>query len=177
MTAAAPARQGVGTDWTSLWTRFSEWVAAALFAMMFVAFMIQIVSRYVLNMPVSWSLELCSIGYVWVVFWSCGILVQRAAADRLRRALPQVPAARSGGCSRSSTPPRSASSSSPPCRASLDYVLLPRPPHPRCCCRIRMDLVYSCFAIFMVAVIVGAAIRIWRLFRPVLANNTSEGRR
>ena len=29
--------------------------------------------------------------------------------------------------------------------------------------RIRMDLVYSCFVIFMVAVIVGAAIRIWRL--------------
>ena len=29
--------------------------------------------------------------------------------------------------------------------------------------RIRMDLVYACFAIFMVAVIVGAAIRIWQL--------------
>ena len=26
-------------------------------------------------MPVAWSLELCSIGYIWVVFWSCGILV------------------------------------------------------------------------------------------------------
>ena len=26
-----------------------------------------------------------------------------------------------------------------------------------------MDLVYSCFVIFMIAVIVGAAIRIWRL--------------
>ena len=55
--------------------RGAELVAAALFALLFAAFMIQIISRYVLNMPVSWSLELCSIAYVWVVFWTCGILV------------------------------------------------------------------------------------------------------
>ena len=29
--------------------------------------------------------------------------------------------------------------------------------------RIRMDLVYSCFVIFMAAVIIGAAIRFWQL--------------
>jgi hypothetical protein len=28
---------------------------------------------------------------------------------------------------------------------------------------VRMDLVYSCFAIFMIAVVVGAAIRVRRL--------------
>ena len=36
-------------------TTLTEWAAAAMFAAMFAAFMIQIVSRYVLNMPVSWS--------------------------------------------------------------------------------------------------------------------------
>ena len=50
--------------------RFAELAAAAMFAAMFGAFMIQIVSRYVFNAPVSWSLEICSIAYVWVVFWS-----------------------------------------------------------------------------------------------------------
>jgi len=50
MTAAAPAQdKAPARNWTSLWTRFSEWVAAALFAMMFIGFLIQIISRYVLQ--------------------------------------------------------------------------------------------------------------------------------
>ncbi len=55
--------------------RGAELVAAASFALMFGAFMIQIVSRYIFNAPVSWSLEICSIGYIWVVFLTCDILV------------------------------------------------------------------------------------------------------
>lgn len=42
---------------------------------MFFAFILQVVSRYVFNSPIAWTLELCSIGYIWVVFWACGILV------------------------------------------------------------------------------------------------------
>jgi TRAP-type C4-dicarboxylate transport system permease small subunit len=55
--------------------RGAELIAAAAFAVMFGAFMIQIVSRYVFDAPVSWSLEICSIGYIWIVFWTCDILV------------------------------------------------------------------------------------------------------
>jgi TRAP-type C4-dicarboxylate transport system permease small subunit len=51
------------------WKNVTEGVAAAAFALMFAAFTIQIFSRYVLNMPVAWSLELCTISNVWVVFW------------------------------------------------------------------------------------------------------------
>ena len=38
--------------------RCAELISAASFALMFGAFMIQIVSRYVFDMPVSWSLDL-----------------------------------------------------------------------------------------------------------------------
>src|SRR3546814_18241795 len=72
-------------------TRLAEWAAAAMFAAMFCAFMIQIVSRYVFNLPVSWSLEICSIAYVWVVFRTCAILVrerQHIAFDVLYGKLP-----------------------------------------------------------------------------------------
>ena len=55
--------------------RFTELAAAAMFAAMFGAFMIQIISRYVFDAPVSWSLEICSITYVWVVFWACNLLL------------------------------------------------------------------------------------------------------
>ena len=162
MTAAAPAQDKASArNWTSLWTRFSEWVAAALFAMMFIGFLIQIISRYVLNMPVTWSLELCSIGYIWVVFWSCSILVSERRQivfdllyikfpPRQRRVLAIVNTATLGLVFLAAMP------------GVLDYVLfLGR--RSSMLLRIRMDLVYSCFAIFMVAVIVGAAIRIWQL--------------
>ena len=57
-------------------TGYAEKISAALFALMLGAFMVQIVSRYLLNDPVSWSLELCSVGYVWVVFFA-GLATRR----------------------------------------------------------------------------------------------------
>lgn len=162
MTAAAVNQnKEVARNWTNRWTRFSEWVAAALFALMFVGFLIQIVSRYVLNMPVAWSLELCSIGYVWVVFWSCNTLAgerQQIVFDLLynkfppgkRRVLAIVNTATLGLIFLAAMP------------GVVDYVtFLAR--RFSMLLRIRMDLVYSCFVVFMLAVIVGAAIRIWRL--------------
>jgi TRAP-type C4-dicarboxylate transport system permease small subunit len=152
----APARSS-----TRLWTRFTEGVAAALFAMMFGGFVIQIISRYVLNMPVSWSLELCSIGYVWVVFWSCNLLAgerQQIIFDliynmfppRQRRVLAIVNTATLSLVFLAALP------------GVLDYVIfLGR--RSSMLLKIRMDLVYSCFVIFMLAVIIGGAIRIWRL--------------
>ena len=55
--------------------RGAELVAALLFAAMFGAFIIQVVSRYVFDDPVSWSLEICSITYVWIVFFASGTIV------------------------------------------------------------------------------------------------------
>ncbi len=162
MAADAPEKhKPSASKWTSLWTRFSEWVAAALFGMMFAGFMIQIISRYLLNMPVSWSLELCSIGYVWVVFWSCSILAgerQQIVFDllynkfppRRRRVLAMVNTATLGLIFLAAIP------------GVVDYVtFLSR--RSSMLLRIRMDLVYSCFVIFMAAVIIGAAIRFWQL--------------
>ena len=57
------------------WRHVAEGVAALAFAVLFFAFIVQVVSRYVFDAPVSWTLELCAIAYVWVVFWSAGVLV------------------------------------------------------------------------------------------------------
>ena len=161
MEAGAVEEDKAPRSLTGLWTRFSEWVAAGLFAMMFIGFLIQIISRYVLNMPVAWSLELCSIGYVWVVFWSSGILVSERKQivfdllynmfpPRQRRVLAIVNTATLGLVFLAATP------------GVLDYILfLGR--RSSMLLRIRMDIVYSCFAIFMIAVVVAAAVRIWRL--------------
>jgi TRAP-type C4-dicarboxylate transport system permease small subunit len=56
--------------------RGAELVSAALFAAMFGAFMVQVFTRYVLNDPVTWTLELCSLTYVWGVCFTAGALVR-----------------------------------------------------------------------------------------------------
>lgn len=43
---------------------------------MFGAFMVQVFTRYVLNDPVVWTLELCSLAYVWGVCFTAGALVR-----------------------------------------------------------------------------------------------------
>ena len=56
--------------------RGAELVSAALFAAMFGTFMVQVFTRYVLNDPVTWTLELCSLAYVWGVCFTAGALVR-----------------------------------------------------------------------------------------------------
>lgn len=142
--------------------RFAELAAAAMFAAMFGAFMIQIISRYVFNMPVSWSLEICSIGYIWIVFWSSNILLterQHIVFDVLYQKFP----------------PRPRRVLAILITATLGLVFLAALPvileylsflgrRKTMILRLPMDVVYSCFGIFMVAVVVGAAVRLRRLF-------------
>lgn len=44
-------------------------VAVGLLTAMFLAFVLQIVSRYVFNYPLGWTLELCLTLWLWTVFW------------------------------------------------------------------------------------------------------------
>lgn len=150
------------TDLRSKLKRFAELAAAAMFALMFVAFMIQIVSRYVLNNPVSWSLELCSLAYIWVVFWSCNLLIserQHIVFDvlylkltpRWRRVVAIVNSGTLFLLFGAGLP------------TTLEYIgFLSR--RKTMTLRVPLDLAYSCFIVFMIAVIVGAGLRLYRLF-------------
>lgn len=57
-------------------TRGAELVAAALLAAMFATFLLQVFSRYVLQTPFGWTLELCLILWVWIVFFGCAFLLR-----------------------------------------------------------------------------------------------------
>ena len=140
--------------------RVAELAAAAMFAAMFGAFMIQIVSRYVFNAPVSWSLEICSITYVWVVFWSCNLLLterQHIVFDvlyrkfplRWRRVVAMANTAMFGLVFLAATP------------TILEYIVSLR--RSTMILRIPYDYVYACFGVFMIAAVVGAALRLRRL--------------
>ncbi len=70
---------------------FCEIVSAGLFAVLFAAFAIQIFTRYVLNDPVVWAQELCSLAYLWVVCFAAATIVkerEHIAFDLLYQAVP-----------------------------------------------------------------------------------------
>ena len=143
------------------WKNVTEGVAAAAFALMFAAFTIQVLSRYVLNMPVAWSLELCSIAYVWVVFWSCDLLVSerqqivfdviyQAIRPNTRRWIAIFNTATLAVLFLAALP------------GTLEYIWFLRR-RASMMLQIPMHLVYLCFAVFMIAVVVGAVLRLRRL--------------
>ena len=49
---------------------------AALLAVMFVAFIVQIVFRYLLNLPIGWTYELSVIIWIWLVLWGAAFVVR-----------------------------------------------------------------------------------------------------
>jgi C4-dicarboxylate transporter DctQ subunit len=59
------------------WLRAAaEGVVAAMLAAMFLTFVLQIFSRYVINQPIGWTLEVCLTLWLWLVFWGCAFVVR-----------------------------------------------------------------------------------------------------
>jgi TRAP-type C4-dicarboxylate transport system permease small subunit len=56
--------------------RRAEDVAAALLTAMFVAFLVQIFMRYVLNWPVGWSTEVCALAWLWIILWGSSFVLE-----------------------------------------------------------------------------------------------------
>jgi TRAP-type C4-dicarboxylate transport system permease small subunit len=56
--------------------RRAENFAAALLAVMFLAFMVQIVFRYLLNFPIGWTSELTIITWLWLVLWGAAFVLK-----------------------------------------------------------------------------------------------------
>lgn len=64
------------TNFLKWFTRGAEFIVASLLAAMFVVFLLQIFSRYVLVTPYGWTLELILIFWVWIVFFGCAFVVR-----------------------------------------------------------------------------------------------------
>jgi C4-dicarboxylate transporter DctQ subunit len=67
----------------ALWLRRrAENVAAGLLAVMFVAFIVQIVFRYFFNFPIGWTSELSVITWLWLVLWGAAFVVKESEEIR-----------------------------------------------------------------------------------------------
>lgn len=141
--------------------RGAELIAAGLFAVMFGAFIVQVVSRYVFDDPVSWSLEVCSITYVWIVFLASATILK----PREHITFDMLYATRSAKWKR-----RFAIFTTG-CILAIFLYCLPTTigyvtfsaRHHTPIMGIRLDLIYCVFAIFMIGAIVGSALRLCRL--------------
>jgi TRAP-type C4-dicarboxylate transport system permease small subunit len=56
--------------------RRAENVAAAMLAVMFAAFIIQVVFRYFFNFPVGWAAELSVVMWLWLVLWGAAFVLR-----------------------------------------------------------------------------------------------------
>ena len=132
--------------------RRAENVAAALLAVMFAAFMVQIVFRYFFNFPIGWTSELSVITWLWLVLWGAAFVVKESeeirfdlfyssVAPRTRRAMGIITGISIVVLYAASLP------------ASVKYISFMKV-ESASYLKIRFDLLYSIYAFFLVAVIV-----------------------
>jgi len=143
--------------------RWAEHVAAAMLAVMFAAFIVQIVFRYAFNFPIGWTSELTVTTWLWVVLWGAAFvlrereeirfdLIYAAVGRRVRRGFAIVTAVALIALYGLSLP------------ASVDYVAFMKVQYTPYL-HIRNDHLYSIFVIFAVAVIACYVWILWQALR------------
>ena len=145
--------------------RRAENVAAAMLAVMFLAFIIQIFFRYVANFPVGWTQELSVILWLWLVLFGAAFVVREreeirfdiiygAVGPRARRVMCVITAVALVALYGVSLP------------AVVDYVTFMKV-EKTAYLKIRFDLLYSIYIVFVVAVIIRYIWLAWQALRGV----------
>ena len=140
--------------------RFAEVVAAGLLAVIFVAFIVQITLRYVFNAPVGWTTELSLVCWLWLVLWGASFVLKDEdeiridlftahASRRTRRVIGVIAAVCVIVLFGMSLP------------ASWNYVTFMKV-EKSSYLGVRMDITYSIYIVFVVAVIARALRQIVR---------------
>ena len=132
--------------------RRAENVAAAMLAVMFAAFIIQIVFRYFLNFPVGWTSELTVVMWLWLVLWGAAFVVREA--DEIRFDLLSSAAGRRARIAMGIiTALALIVLYGLSLKPSFDYVAFMKV-EKSSYLKIRMDWLFSIYLVFVVAVIV-----------------------
>jgi len=139
----------------------AEWVAALLFLAMFAAFLLQVFTRYVLNDPIAWTQEFVLIVYIWIVFWCAAFMLREREHITFDMVAVSLPMALRRGLAIALTVLKGVAflAALPGTFDYVSFMKIERSP----VLGIRFDVLYSIFVIFVAAVVVGAAVRIWRL--------------
>ena len=132
--------------------RRAENIASLMLAGMFLAFIVQIAFRYLLNLPIGWTHEISVVLWIWLVLFGSAFVVREreeirfdlvygAVRDRPRRVMGLVTAVVLVALFGFSLP------------AVIDYVLFMKVER-SAYLKIRFDYLYSIYVVFAVAMIV-----------------------
>jgi C4-dicarboxylate transporter, DctQ subunit len=143
--------------------RRAENIAAAMLAVMFFAFIIQIFFRYVANFPVGWTQELSVILWLWLVLFGAAFVVREREEIRFDIIYGAVgPNARRIMCVITAVALIALYGISLP--AVVDYVTFMKV-EKTAYLKIRFDWLYSIYIVFVVAVIIRYIRLAWQAMR------------
>ncbi len=140
--------------------RRAEDVLSALLAAMFVAFILQIVTRYVFNAPLSWTAEFSTLCWLWGILWGAGLVLrdeEEIRFDVIYGAMP--PGVKRVADAITGSAVVVIFGWSLP--AMADYVTFMKV-EKTAYLGLRFDTVYSVYLVFAVAQIVRHALIVWR---------------
>jgi TRAP-type C4-dicarboxylate transport system permease small subunit len=143
--------------------RRAENVLVALLAVLFAAFIVQIVFRYFFNFPLGWTAELSVIAWLWLVMWAAGFVANEseeirfdilsgAAGPRTARVMGIIVAVSIIALYVASLP------------ATIKYITFMKV-EKSSYLHIRLDFLFSAFGFYVVAVIARYLWIFWRLVR------------
>ena len=149
--------------------RRAENIAALMLAVMFAAFVLQIVFRYFFNFPIGWTSELTVVMWLWIVLWGAAFVLREneevrfdlltgAVGRRARIAMGIVAAAALLVLYGKSLP------------ASWSYVSFMKV-EKSSYLKIRMDWLFSIYLVFLVAIL---GRYLWILWHLVRGRETEE---
>jgi TRAP-type C4-dicarboxylate transport system permease small subunit len=153
--------------------RFAEAVAAGLLALIFGAFILQIALRYVFNWPVGWTTELSLAACLWLVLWGSSFVLKDDEEIRIDLLVDRV----------GPTGRRVVTAVAALCvlalfglslKPSYDYVAFMKV-EKSSYLGIRMDITYSIYIVFVVAVLLRALRQLVRAIRGTLPAPRATG--
>jgi C4-dicarboxylate transporter DctQ subunit len=153
--------------------RIAEGVLGLMLATMFVAFILQIVFRYALNLPIGWTSEVTVIMWLWLVLWGAAFvlredeeirfdLVYTAARPHARRLMVVVSGVAIIFLYVASLP------------KTIDYVTFMKV-EKTAYMKIRFDWLFSIYVLFVLAVLVRYVWLCWRALRGRPAVDPGSG--
>lgn len=163
----------------SLLSRGADTISAILLAGIFCTFLLQIFSRYVLHAPFGWTLELCLILWVLLVFFANGFVVKDdnhvtfdilylAAPNKIRRVFAVISALAIIGAMAWSFLPT---------WDYIDWMKMRKTStvrNPFTGAKIPLRTILSIYALFMIALMARSAWRLYVLFRDPLEETVGE---
>jgi TRAP-type C4-dicarboxylate transport system permease small subunit len=156
--------------------RRAEDLHAALLAVMFVAILLQIAFRYLLNFPIGWTSELTVIAWLWGVLWGAAFVVKEREEVRFDLIYGAL-GARARRIAAIGTGLAIVSLYAISLPATIDYVRFMKVER-TAYLKIRFDYLFSIYVLFVVAVITRYVWILARLARgkdPAGADSTPAG--